>query len=255
MSIIEALVAARGEMPPLVADETASISGTRGSYKFKYVSLPAILKTVVPVLAKHNIYMFQDVGTTQDGAISLVTKLSDGKDAITSSILRIQTDGSTKDIAGKVTSARRIQLLAILGLAAEDEEDVAPAPTPVQRSNAQPASGSWGDEAPLRQAKDRALKTNILDMTPALAGLVSHLRDDDAKQGEPMGPGTYRALLGLMNGIFPANSDKEIALSFLYGRVITEHSTPLLTTTWFGMELKEGSWQAELREAYRLATA
>lgn len=120
--LVASLVLARQEMAPLVADETAEM----GKYRFKYVGLGAMLGVVMPPLLKHGVMLTQDVGS-DDAGYYVVTNLAKGSESMCSTPLHIDVPRNDAREMGKaVTTLRRVQLMAFLGLAPvdEDEQDV-----------------------------------------------------------------------------------------------------------------------------------
>ncbi len=252
MSIVKALVAARAEMTNLVADEQASISGGKGTYKYKYASLLAIVKAVVPALAKAGVLLTQPIGSN-DGVVTIQTLLISQEDNtnIKSEVMSIHTTGDPKDMAAKVTTARRIQLLALLALAVEDEAETE---RPVSVHYAPTTAAFVDDATKLRKAAQRGNTTELIKLSPAMQGLVAQVRNSDKEvDAAPMAKATLSKLCDLVG--YEHKEDNLIVLSFLHGRVIHDDTPPMLTVGWLGKELKEGSWGQEVSEAWRLATA
>jgi len=98
-------------------------------YRSKYAPLPDILNLVRPLLNKHGLVIYQDVGSTRDGAICVRTHLiHESGESLTTSPLYMKPEakgnkGSTPQAMGSaITYARRYQILALLGIASEDDD-------------------------------------------------------------------------------------------------------------------------------------
>ena len=258
MSIVEAVVAARKEMPPLVVDETATISGAKGSFKFKYAGLPGILEKVVPALANHGVLLCQDVykGDTPR-SIAVVTKLLlNENDYIISGQLVLETDGTPRDMAMKATSAKRLQLMSLLGLAASDDETETAPVVAARTGGVQAAAppGRWvKDDHEARQKA--AQRSHGAPTSPTLTGLLERCRATDDGDDMPVLPanGKTTSMYAYLNQLVKT-ADSGVTLSFLLGRVITKETPPRRDVEWLIHDLREGMYREELDEAYKLAT-
>lgn len=272
MSIDQAVVAARAEMAPLVADETATISGAKGSYKFKYASLPGILDVVVPALAKHGVLLIQDIASCEDKprTLCVTTRLVKDGEALSSSALCLDTDGTPKDIAMKATSGRRLQLMAFLGLAANSEEENAAA-APYQRQPPKPfqgrpvdatpgePGGPWEQQAPLRKAVQQA--TRLVRRSSDLTALMERcvIADANSSAAMPTQPseGKQVSMYHYLRNMIDEEAQSNIhgvVLSYLLARVVAVNTPPPAAMEFLIHELRAGKHKAAIAEAYKLAT-
>lgn len=96
-------------------------------YRSKYAPLPDILNLVRPLLAKNGLVLYQDVGSTPEGIVCVRTHLihESGESLKTSPLyMKVETKGkgSPQSVGSAITYARRYQILALLGIASEDDD-------------------------------------------------------------------------------------------------------------------------------------
>jgi len=256
-------------MPDLPQDKVATIATRTGSsYTFKYTSLHAILETITPALSEEELVITQSVGTVYENprllTVQTMLRHKDGS-SITSDTMFIETDGTPKDMGGKITTARRQQLSAFLCLSPGDEEDTSVEFDNARKRESAPvakakASQSWVNEeeatwetlAGHRKAVELAKKTPMSD---ALKALVLRIVTDDSKGGDVMASvplegkkiSPYHYLLSRME--VPSVTEAEQVASFLYGRVINEEFRPSASTNWFVAELAAGQHVQAIQEA------
>src|SRR6478609_7725796 len=214
MGLIASVVAARKNMEPLVKDKAVKTN----QYSFKYASLQAVLDVVVPALLEQGVLLTQSVQS--DAQNAWVTTILHGGDneTLESGQLVLKHGGTAQDLGKCITSLRRYQLISFLGLAAEEDEGVGGggtpqhyqgtrngpetsrgvpgasdqgAGTPKATANVQPSPlhgqvpGAAGLEL-LRRAARKGQELATLGATPELQALILRIRNDDAKDGEPM---------------------------------------------------------------------
>lgn len=256
MSIVQALVQARSKMSSLVPDTVATIpTRAGGQYKFKYVSLALLIETVTPPLLEHGVLLVQDVGSdpSMPQVIHVVTKLLGDGETVSSEPFCLLTDGTPRDMAAKVTSARRIQLMSMLGLSASDEEE-----SPVVR-HAGPQPQRAESTLSREQLVGIARKWEA-NPQPALFELVQQLRELDKSTDSPMptvaqdGKTTsmYHYLVSLANRIAGDGMGTAV-LSYLLGRVVTQQTPPSIALRTFVTDLRDGKYHEELKEAAKVA--
>lgn len=114
------LVAALAELQNPATDSRADVRTEKGSFSYTYASLPAILNLVRPILAKHGFAIVQSVGA-KDGKVGVQTRIIPA--GVTSEWLWLPA-GNTPQMAGSaITYARRYSLCALLGIAADEDDD------------------------------------------------------------------------------------------------------------------------------------
>jgi hypothetical protein len=116
-----ALTAALAEMvnPP----KTQTVKA--GNYSYKFAPLPDIIDANRPILAKHKLVAMQST-ETMDGLPAVVTMLMHASGQwVQSDPLIIAPKGQgPQDAGGALTYARRYSYSALLGLAADDDDDL-----------------------------------------------------------------------------------------------------------------------------------
>lgn len=151
MSELEAaLVAAQLELQNPPKTSTAKVpTKSGGSYSYTYAPLPEILDAVRPILQKHGLAISQDV-VGEGGYVGVITRLihQSGEDLIAGPVMLPATD--PQQAGAVITYLRRYSLCAVLGIAA-DEDDDASKPSPVAGGRsampAQDPGDSYGSSA------------------------------------------------------------------------------------------------------------
>lgn len=258
MTIVAGMIAARKAMQRLVADETAKIASSKGQYSFKYVSLENLIDTITPPLLEAGVLMVQDVGSLKDipSQVYVNTRLygDDDGSVLETGPLYLSTDGTAKAVAGAITSLRRLQLMAMLGLAASDDE---PAPQPQRQVDPNPRLGpaprpapnvslpkgddkSWEEQAPLRKAAEKARTIDVDKMSDKLHAMMMKIRAAEMASGTTNMPtvpdeGKKMSMYHFLTSKVPMP-----VLCFLYARVISEEVPPKLGTRFLVDEIAQG---------------
>jgi hypothetical protein len=143
-----AVVAALAEMPTVPKTKTATVAPKDKpglSYSYQYADLPSILEAVRPVLARHGLAVSQEV-STHDGYIQVTTLLiHKGGHREAYGPLAMPAGQHAQASGSAITYARRYALTAVLGIAAEDDDDgqaVSTAEPPRHRPSRSSALGS-----------------------------------------------------------------------------------------------------------------
>jgi len=113
----EALVAAIGELSNV--PKTAS----NPYFKSKYAPLDSIIEATRPILAKHGLAVMQQPLFMEGTAGVETTILHKGGHSTTTTLLLPLKDQSPQGVGSAITYARRYALAAVLGIAAEDDDD------------------------------------------------------------------------------------------------------------------------------------
>ena len=125
VNIAEAFVALQAEIkdPKLDADRDY-ITKTGKKIKFKYASLPEILKTVRPVLSKHGIALLQEPKTVEN-VVQITTTLihKSGEWVRFEPLVMKAASPYAQEIGSAITYGRRYNISSVLGLGAEDDDD------------------------------------------------------------------------------------------------------------------------------------
>jgi len=114
-AILEALAAAELTNPP------KSARADTGSFSYTYAPLDEVLAAVRPGLRKQGVTITQAAGSV-DGQPAVVTRLFHVSGEWLEAGPLVLPGGTAQAIGSAITYGRRYQLLAILGLAAEDDD-------------------------------------------------------------------------------------------------------------------------------------
>lgn len=145
------LVAGLAALSEIVADETADT----GTYKYRYASLAGVMKTVRPVLATHHLAVTQRVHTGE-GELQVETiVLHQSGASWDSGVITAKMPPNAQQVGSLVSYLRRYQLVALLGIATEDDDAGATqGPTRAPQPPARQGSSRVTRPAPARQDLD-----------------------------------------------------------------------------------------------------
>jgi ERF superfamily len=169
-----ALAAAQGEFPPIQRDKTVTVqTRDRGSYTFSYAPLDAILAACRPVLARHGLALVQLLEGDGDHGGAIRTELRHASGAVVGSTFPLPSVPATpQQLGSMLTYLRRYTIVALLGIAAEEDDDAGQAAdTPVK--------------APRKRAaakKDETLTSP--GKTLQISALLNQLQDLDGPPGD-----------------------------------------------------------------------
>lgn len=124
-TLIEALAAAQGEITSPPKNKTVKVR-TRGdsSYEFSYATLDSIIDHVRGPLTKNGLWFTQTIESDESGKYRLVTKLihASGQEIASTTPLLVQGNGN-QEFGSALTYMRRYALTALLGIAADEDDD------------------------------------------------------------------------------------------------------------------------------------
>lgn len=159
-NLAAAIVAAAGELEDIKREGSASIpTKSGGSYSYKYATLPGILQAVRPVLQKHGLAVLQNAAEGANGSVDISTMIvhSSGEYLVLAA-LPMPIGNTAQETGSAITYGRRYQLLAALGLSADDDDDGATAaPRQSYSSGANVPATEPQKEALARMYRDRNL--------------------------------------------------------------------------------------------------
>jgi len=112
-----ALVAAVGEL------SNVAKTAANPYFKSKYAPLDAIIDATRPILAKHGLAVIQQPLFMEGTAGVETTIIHKSGYSTTSTLLLPLKDQSPQGVGSAITYARRYSLAAVLGIAAEDDDD------------------------------------------------------------------------------------------------------------------------------------
>lgn len=164
-----ALAQVQAELPKLERDRTVEVQQKSGAkYSYSYVTLAALNDAVLPLLSKHGLAFVTMPGTGTDGKMcvrySLLHKTGDRLDGE----FPISGEGGIQMVGGRITYARRYVLAALVGVAADEDDE--------SRLTGEATSGTAQRAArprPAATGRTAARKTAVPASEPPLPG------DDD----------------------------------------------------------------------------
>lgn len=147
------------ELPTMPKDSQA--------YGYKYTDLDTIVKTIKPILHKHNIGYTQSVGATTDGRPTLTTRVFNNKGQYIEDVAILPEISNTKNnnaqtLGMSITYMRRYALCAMLGITSDEDVD---ANTVTQQSQA-PQRAPTPKAEPKAEPKKPAPKKAAFDFEP-----------------------------------------------------------------------------------------
>jgi len=120
--LAEALAAAQGEIAAPKKGRTATIKTDKATYQYAYADLADVIECYRKPLSAHGLALTQAM-RVQDGHIILSTKLLHLSDQWIASEYPIQSYNRPQEQGSAITYARRYAVTALLGIAAEDDDD------------------------------------------------------------------------------------------------------------------------------------
>lgn len=121
--LIEALAKAQADITSITKDREVSIQPREGgrAYKFKYVTLDALIEHVRKPLTDNGLWFVQTFG--MDDGLFLETTLLHSSGEWMSGRLPVPPAKSNQDLGSTITYLKRYSLAAMLGLSSEDDDD------------------------------------------------------------------------------------------------------------------------------------
>ena len=146
-ALASAWVKASGEMDDITKGRKANV----GQYAYTYADLGDVLSAVRPVLSKHGLMVTQSAEATETDVVVWTTMLHASGQYVTSQPMRLPAGKTPQQAGSAVTYSRRYSLMAMLGLATEDDDGASAAPRVAReapRSSPKPSKPSAGTTTP-----------------------------------------------------------------------------------------------------------
>lgn len=123
-NLAAALAKVQGELPKLERDRTVEIvPNNKPSYSYSYVTLANLSDAVLPLLAKHELAFVTMPGLGEDGKMCLRYRLLHSSGESLGGEFPISGEGGIQVLGGRITYARRYCLAAMLGVAADEDDE------------------------------------------------------------------------------------------------------------------------------------
>lgn len=119
-----ALAKVQTELPKLERDRTVEVEKkSGGSYSYSYVTLANLNDAILPLLSKHGLSFAALPGTGEDGKMCLRYHLLHESGEQLSGEFPISGEGGIQMVGGRITYARRYVLAALVGVAADEDDE------------------------------------------------------------------------------------------------------------------------------------
>jgi hypothetical protein len=122
-NLAAALAAAQGELPAPKKTKTAKVRSDKGNYEYHYADLADVIEISKAILAKHHLAVSQPTFVTPDRGLVLVTRLMHKSGESIESSYPLPSGGKPQEMGSALTYARRYCYCAILGIAADADDD------------------------------------------------------------------------------------------------------------------------------------
>jgi hypothetical protein len=134
----KALAAFQAEMPTIERDRHVDVEtkGDKPNYGYSYATLANATSVAMPLLGKHGLSFTAFPGSMSDGKMGLRYALLHESGEERTGEFPLSAEGGIQILGGRFTYARRYCLLAVTGLAPEEDDDAAAA----QAEDARPAA-------------------------------------------------------------------------------------------------------------------
>lgn len=119
-----ALAKVQAELPKLERDRTVEVEKKAGgTYTYSYVTLANLNDAILPLLAKHGLSFAAMPGAGADGKMCVRYHLLHDSGEALSGEFPISGEGGIQMIGGRITYARRYCLAALVGVAADEDDE------------------------------------------------------------------------------------------------------------------------------------
>lgn len=124
IEVATALAKAQGKFPPIPKSKTATVRSAKGDYSYNYADISDVLAAVRPVLSSEGLALLQAVETSEQGRMQLKTMLVHGASGqFIGSVITLRSGGGPQDLGSELSYNRRYSATALLGVAAEEDDD------------------------------------------------------------------------------------------------------------------------------------
>lgn len=208
-ALAAALAKVQAELPDLERDRTVEVQQkSGGTYSYSYATLANLSKATLPLMAKHGLSFTSLPGTGSDGKMCLRYYLLHSSGECLSGEFPISGEGGIQMIGGRITYARRYCLAALVGVAADEDDDA-------RVDSAARATGSRPVAPPRKRTQPAApAEEPPLDPEPTPAPAAAEPEPVDIGDApEAPSPAANRKLYALLKQT--GRADKADALRYL----------------------------------------
>jgi hypothetical protein len=124
-AVAKAYVAAKGKIGRIVADLTGNVKTEKANYSYKYADLASVIAAVSPAFQENGLAVLQGVSTdARPDHLTVETMLlHESGEWIRSSLSMRPAQNTPQGLGSTITYARRYALLAMAGVAPEEDDD------------------------------------------------------------------------------------------------------------------------------------
>ena len=123
-NIAAALAKVQAELPKLERDRTVEVTQKNGqTYSYSYVTLANLSDAILPLLAAHGLSFAAMPGAGADGKMCVRYHLMHDSGEVLTGEFPISGEGGIQMIGGRITYARRYCLAALVGVAADEDDE------------------------------------------------------------------------------------------------------------------------------------
>lgn len=195
-AISKALAAFAGDITNPTKDQTANA----GQFSYRYTGLDKVLAHVRPVLAKHDLFVTQDVQIDAEGVMLLLTTIHHASGQVLEfGPIRVRAGAQAQQIGSNITYMRRYALVAALGIAADEDLDGASAAPEKKATRArqpkkpEPQTVTESVQGSLEDNQTKAKQIQVFQM---LGGYLGSTKPSEvnAQLNEIVGVSNYKEL-------------------------------------------------------------
>jgi hypothetical protein len=126
MKLAAALAKVQAKLPKLERDRTVTVEPKdpkKPPYSYSYVTLANLSEVILPLLAEHGLSFVAMPGAGSDGKMCVRYQLLHESGEALTGEFPISGEGGIQMIGGRITYARRYCLAAIVGVAADEDDE------------------------------------------------------------------------------------------------------------------------------------
>jgi ERF superfamily protein len=176
-ALAAALAKVQAELPKLERDRTVEVTQKNGqTYSYSYITLANLSDAILPLLAKHGLSFAAMPGAGADGKMCVRYHLLHSSGEQLSGEFPISGEGGIQMIGGRITYARRYCLAAVVGVAADEDdesrltEDGAPRTAQRAATRQAPARAASKAQQPVPESKTAQRASRPPAGSPPLPG-------------------------------------------------------------------------------------
>lgn len=177
-NLAAALAKVQAQLPTLERDRTVEVRQKNGdTYSYSYVTLAKLYAEVMPLLTAHGLSFAAMPGAGSDGKMCVRYQLMHESGEVLAGEFPISGEGGIQMIGGRITYARRYCLAAIVGVAADEDDESRLADDggrgTAQRAPARPRqqpAAAPAEDRPTAQRAQRAARPPARAEQPPLPG-------------------------------------------------------------------------------------